>query len=251
MIRLRNLCLSVGRFALRDVCLDVAPGEYLVLLGANGSGKTLLMSCICGLARVDKGRIEIDGQDVTHLEPRLRKVGFVPQDYGLFPHLTVSKNLTFALRAWGVSHEDALKQIAPLVDLLDLGKLMDRRPKTLSGGERQKAALVRALSLKPKVLLLDEPVTALDGPTRAEVLDQLRQLQRQIGVSTVHVCHNMEEAQAVADRAAVMVEGQMVQVGTLDEIARNPVNPQVARLIRPVTVLVRSDRLAHPDEAKN
>jgi ABC-type sugar transport system ATPase subunit len=232
MIQIRGLAFRAGDFSVRDVTLDVATGEYFVLLGPNGSGKTLLIHCLCGLQRAESGSIAIGGRDVTRSEPRFRRVGYVPQDYGLFPHLDVARNVTFALRAAGLSLADALHKVAPLVEMLHLAKLMDHSPQTLSGGERQKVALARAMALQPQLLLLDEPVSALDGPTRAEVLQQLRHVQRQFAVTTIHVCHSIDEAEAVADRAGVMIDGRLVQTGRLAELIQNPAGAEVARLLQ-------------------
>ncbi len=232
MIRVQGLSFRAGDFFVRDVSLHVASGEYFVLLGPNGSGKTLLIHCLCGLLRAAAGTVHIDGRDVTAAEPRLRRVGYVPQDYGLFPHLSVARNVTFALRAEGLSHAAALRKVAPLVETLRLGRLLSHAPMTLSGGERQKVALARALAVQPKLLLLDEPVSALDGPTRAEVLEQLRSVQRQFGVTTIHVCHSIGEARAVADRAGVMIDGRLVQTGRLEELIASPADAAVARLLQ-------------------
>ncbi len=232
MIRVRDLSFRAGDFEVRDVSLEVARGEYFVLLGPNGSGKTLLVSCLCGLIRARAGRIEIDGRDVTRAEPRLRRIGYVPQDCGLFPHLDVARNVTFALRATGVGWAAALAAVAPLVETLGLGRLLDHRPDTLSGGERQKVALARALAIRPSLLLLDEPVSALDGPTRAEVLEQLRSVQREFAVTTIHVCHSIDEAAAVADRAGVMIAGRLVQTGRLRDLIERPADAGVARLLQ-------------------
>ena len=232
MIRIRNLSLRAGDFRVRDVSLDLATGEYFVLLGPNGSGKTLLLHCLCGLLRAEGGTLDVGGRDVTHAEPRLRRIGYVPQDYGLFPHMDVSRNVTFALRAAGRSHADALRELGPLLDTLRLARLLDHSPLTLSGGERQKVALARALALRPELLLLDEPVSALDGPTRAEVLEQLRTVQHQFAVTTMHVCHSIDEAEAVADRAGVMIDGRLVQTGKLAELMERPASAEVARFLQ-------------------
>jgi molybdate/tungstate transport system ATP-binding protein len=232
MIQIRSLSLRAGDFRVRDVSLDLAAGEYFVLLGPNGSGKTLLIHCLCGLLRAESGSLVIGDRDVTCAEPRLRRIGYVPQDYGLFPHMNVARNLTFALRAAGRPHPGALRELAPLIDMLHLAHLLDHSPQTLSGGERQKVALARALALRPELLLLDEPVSALDGPTRAEVLEQLRTVQHQFGVTTMHVCHSIDEAETVADRAGVMIDGRLVQTGKLAELMARPANEEVARLLQ-------------------
>jgi len=232
MIRVRDLVFRAGDFTVRDVSLDVAGGEYFVLLGPNGSAKTLLVTCLCGLIRAERGSIAIDGRDVTCAEPRRRHIGYVPQDYGLFPHMNVARNVTFALRARGVGHGAALERLGPLIDLLGLRDLLAHWPLTLSGGERQKVAVARALAVEPALLVLDEPVSALDWPTRAEVLEQLRRVQRELGVTTIHVCHGLDEAAAVADRAGVMIAGRLVQTGSLEELIARPAGPEVARLLQ-------------------
>jgi ABC-type sugar transport system ATPase subunit len=242
MLKIRDLAFQAGDFRIEVADLAVAAGEYFVLLGPNGSGKTLLLACLCGLLRAERGSIVVAGQDVTHLEPRRRQIGYVPQDYGLFPHMDVARNITFALRVRGVAHEAALERLTPLVDLLDLRRLLAHWPLTLSGGERQKVALARALAIQPAILLLDEPVSALDWPTRAEVLEQLRRVQKELGVTTLHVCHSLDEATAVADRAGVMVGGRLAQTGRLEELIANPANAQVARLLRPAPVAPRPEK---------
>ena len=231
MIEIRDLRFSVGDFSIEVAHLAVRCGEYFVLLGPNGSGKTLLLSCLCGLIRAESGSVIVGGRDVTHLEPRLRQIGYVPQDYGLFPHMNVARNITFALRARGMKHAAALDRLKPLIDLLNLRGLLTHWPLTLSGGERQKVALARALAIQPVVLLLDEPVSALDGPTRDEVLEQLRTVQREVAVTTLHVCHSLDEAAAVADRAGVMIRGRLVQTGRLAELSAAPANADVARIL--------------------
>jgi len=234
MLKIKDLAFQAGEFRIEVADLAVAAGEYFVLLGPNGSGKTLLLACLCGLLRAERGSIVVAGQDVTRLEPRRRQIGYVPQDYGLFPHMDVARNITFALRVRGVAHEAAMERLTPLVDLLDLRRLLAHWPLTLSGGERQKVALARALAIQPAILLLDEPVSALDWPTRAEVLEQLRRVQKELAVTTVHVCHSLDEAKAVADRAGVMIGGRIVQAGRLEELIAKPMNEEVSRLLRAV-----------------
>jgi molybdate/tungstate transport system ATP-binding protein len=235
MLKVRNLGLRVGSFELRDVCLDVKPREYFVLMGATGSGKSLLIKSICGLIRAGAGQITIGGRDVTLLPPRSRSVGYVPQDSCLMPHLSVLRNITFALEVAGHSKKHAAWEISSIVESLGIGDLLNRWPMNLSGGERQKVALGRALASKPKLLLLDEPVSALDEPTRREICTVLRRVQREFGLATIHVCHSRTEARSVHDRMGVMSQGRLIQSGSLDELTDNPAEPAVQRLLCPPT----------------
>jgi len=233
VLKVRNLRFSVGSFELHDVCLHVRDWEYFVLMGATGSGKSLLIKSICGLTRATAGRIMIGWRDVTDLPPRLRGVGYVPQDSCLMPHLNVLRNVTFALEVAGLSKKHAAEEIAPIVESLGIGGLLNRSTVNLSGGERQKVALARALASKPQLLVLDEPVSALDEPTRREICAVLRRVQREFSVTTIHVCHSRQEAHAVHDRVGIMSEGRLVQTGTLDELADNPADAAVRRLLCP------------------
>ncbi len=231
MIRAENVSFRIGDFHLRDITLDVKPGEYFVLMGPPGSGKTIFLECLCGLKRVDSGRIIIDRRDATRLEPRARAIGYVPQDYALFPHYDVEHNINFGLKRTAVPADTARRKTKEVADLLGIGHLLKRSVGGLSGGERQRVALARAVVVEPKVLLLDEPVSALDEPTRRMVCSELRALQRKLGVSTVHITHNCEEAFSVADRGAVLHQGGLQQTGTLTELFRKPCNEFVARFM--------------------
>jgi ABC-type Fe3+/spermidine/putrescine transport system ATPase subunit len=232
MIRAEELCFRIGTFALQNLSIEVGAGQYFVLLGPPGSGKTIFLECLCGLKRIGSGKIYLDGRDVTHLEPRARDIGYVPQDYALFPHLSVERNIAFGLRARRYQPKDVAARVAQIADLLGIGHLMPRRVAGLSGGERQRVALARALVLRPKVLLLDEPVCALDEVTRQDICAQLLRIQRQLGLTTIHVSHNLEEAFSVADRAAILYQGVMQQVGCLGELLRKPNSEFVARFMR-------------------
>ncbi len=232
MIRVRGLDLRIGTFALRGLSLDVAQGDYFVLLGPTGSGKTLFIECLCGLLRPDAGSIEIGGRDVTALAPRLRGIGYVPQHQGLFPHLSVADNIAFPLRARRWPRDMMRERTGPLVDLLGIGHLLGRWPAHLSGGERQKVALARALAPRPEVLLLDEPVSALDESSRERLCRELRRIHEELHVTTLHVSHSVEEALSTGNRAGVMNDGQVVQTGALTELLRRPASEFVARFFR-------------------
>jgi molybdate/tungstate transport system ATP-binding protein len=225
MLRVSDLHLGIGEFELQNVCLHLADEEYFVLMGPTGSGKSLLVKCICGLIRPDAGRVLLGGKDITRLPPDCREIGYVPQDGALFPHMDVGRNLTFGLRARGQSHRKSLAQAGDLVEALALGPLLPRRPETLSGGERQKVAVARALAVRPKLLVLDEPVSSLDESTREEVCGQIRRVQRELRIATVHVCHAGTEAAMVADRVGVLMDGRLVRTGTVDEVIESPAGP--------------------------
>lgn len=228
MIRTEDISFRIGTFQLQDLSLDMADGEYFVLLGPPGSGKTIFLECLCGLKKIASGRIYIGEREVTEFEPRSRGIGYVPQDYALFPHLSVEKNIAFGLRVHGY----AKMNVTETADMLGIRHLLRRPIEGLSGGEKQRVALARALVLKPKVLLLDEPVCALDEVTRQDVCAQLLRIQRQLGLTTVHVSHNLEEAFSVADRAAILHQGVLQQVGSLDTLLRKPKSEFVARFMR-------------------
>jgi len=228
MIRTEKIIFQVGQFELKRLSIEIAAGEYFILLGPPGSGKTVFLECLCGLKRLKSGRIYIDGRDVTNLEPRLRNIGYVPQDYALFPHLSVEQNISFGLRVRGRSQDE----VAETADMLGIKQLLSRSIAGLSGGEKQRVALARALVLQPKILLLDEPVCALDEVTRQEVCSQLLAIQRKLGLTTIHVSHNLEEAFSVADRAGLLHHGVMQQVGPMDELVNEPNSEFVARFMR-------------------
>ncbi len=229
--------MTVGTFSIQDVALHVQPGEYFVLLGKPGSGKTLLVECIAGLKRLSRGTIQIDGRRVEKREPRNRGIGYVPQDYALFSARTVRGNIEFPLRVRRWRRLQRERRVKELARMLGIEYLLERSTAGLSGGERQRVALARALAVEPKILLLDEPVSALDDETRDGILAELKRIQRRTGTTTIHVCHDLEEMRAVADRVGIMQDGKLIQVGTPEEVSRSPATPEIARLFRLGTVL--------------
>ncbi len=237
MIRAENITFRAGGFSFRAASLDIRPGEYFVLLGPPGSGKTLFLEALCGLRRLDTGSIFINGREVTALEPRERSIGYVPQDYALFTHLTVEGNIRFGLNAQGVDQTEANRRVAEVAEHLGISHLLQRRITGLSGGERQRVALGRALVVHPKVLLLDEPVSALDESTRDAVCGELRRVHQQFKVATIHVSHHLEEAFSVADRAGLLRDGVFQQIGTLADLMQKPVNTFVAGFMRCQNIL--------------
>ncbi len=204
MIAISDLSLRAGPFALNGLSLHVAAGEYAVLMGKTGCGKTTLLETICGLKPARAGRIVLLGRDVTRLPPQARDVGYVPQDLALFPTLTVRDHLAFALEVRRWTPPTIQQRVGELADLLGIAGLLDRFPQGLSGGESQRVALGRALSFQPRILLLDEPLSALDEETRGEMVDLLRSVQRRTGVTTLHVTHSLTEARRLADRLFVL-----------------------------------------------
>ncbi len=231
-----NLSLALGAFALRNVDLSLEADEVLVILGPNGAGKSVCLEAIAGFHRCQSGRILIHGRDVTRLPPERRNVGLLFQDFGLFPHLTVAQNITLGLHARLSAREGRESARAPrtLPELLaDFGiaHLATRRPEALSPGEKQRAALARALATHPDLYLFDEPFSALDARTRDELRGELRRFLRGLRVPAIFVTHDYSDALALADRVAVMREGELVQTGRLEEIFRRPANRFVAEFI--------------------
>lgn len=232
MIETRQLTLRLGQFHLNEVSLRVEEGQYFVLLGPTGAGKTVLVECIAGFHRPQAGSVWLDDSDVTLLKPEERRIGYVPQDYALFPHLTVQENIEFGLRLTKMRPEAQGSRVAELVDLLHISPLLSRLPLTLSGGEKQRVALARALAVRPRVLLLDEPLSAVDEQMRERLCVELRALHDRTGTTIIHVCHNFEETLAVADRVGVIRDGQVQQVGTAEDIFQHPQTEFVAEFTR-------------------
>jgi ABC-type sugar transport system ATPase subunit len=210
MIRVANLTLTAGTFALRGIAFEIPTGEYAVLMGRTGSGKTTLAESICGLRSIESGSIWIGNREITQLPPARRGIGYVPQDGALFAHLTVRDHLRFALEIRRLPDRTIETRVAELARMLQLEALLDRRPRGLSGGERQRVALGRAISFEPKVLVLDEPLSALDGESREQTCQVLRTVQRQTGVTTLHITHSINESRRLADRLLRLVDGQVL-----------------------------------------
>ncbi len=229
MITIRELCVDLGDFVLENATLDVQNGEYFIILGPTGAGKTVLLETIAGLYSPKSGAVWLQEQDVTTLDPEKRNIGFVYQDHVLFPHLTVADNVSFGLKQRKKSKTEIREVANWAIELLGISHLLKRNPDTLSGGEKQKVALARALAVSPKVLLLDEPLSALDPETRESVQQQLQDIHNQLNLTIIHVTHDFEEAISLGDRIAVLAEGRLAQVGTPQEIFRQPKSETVAR----------------------
>lgn len=204
MIDLQAVSIAAGSFLLSELDLRVERGEYAVLMGPSGQGKTTILEAICGLRKVTAGKILIDGHEVTRWPPADRQIGYVPQDLALFPTMTVRENLEFALRLRSAPRQQIAERTEELAHLLSIPHLLDRGVKHLSGGEAQRVALGRALSFRPAVLLLDEPLSALDEARRHDMQNLLRSVQQNTGVTTLHVTHSADEAEALADRVLTL-----------------------------------------------
>ena len=216
---------------LHDLDLALAPGELICLLGPSGCGKTTALRCIAGLETVSAGRVFIGGEDVTDVPVNRRDIGMVFQQYSLFPHLTVARNVEFGLGMRRVPRADRARQAAEMLEVVGLADLAGRLPHELSGGQQQRVALARALVTKPRALLLDEPLSALDAKVRVHLREQIRAIQTELGITTVFVTHDQEEALAIADRVAVMQEGRIAQLGTPEELYRTPASAFIADFV--------------------
>src|SRR5215469_8233287 len=214
-----------------DVSLDIGDGEFFVLLGPSGSGKSTLLRAIAGLSGVDDGRIALHGRDVTHVAARKRGVGLVFQNYALFRHMTVAENIEFALRVRHMRARARRQRRAELLRLVSLVGMDNRLPAQLSGGQQQRVAVARALAHKPEVLLLDEPFGALDAKIREELRRTIREVQRELGITTVLVTHDQEEAFALADRIGVMNHGRLLEMGRPHELYTRPATRFVATFL--------------------
>jgi spermidine/putrescine transport system ATP-binding protein len=228
-IRLHQLAKSFGGVpAVTGIDLDIPAGQFYSLLGASGCGKTTTLRMIAGFEKPDSGRIELDGRDVAGDPPHRRPVNTVFQTYALFPFMTVWDNVAFGLKYQKASREETKRRVGEALDLVRMGDFAKRRPAQLSGGQQQRVALARALVLRPRVLLLDEPLGALDAKLRKQLQLELRAVQREVGITFVYVTHDQEEALTMSDRIAVLAEGRVEQVGAPEEIYSAPATTYVA-----------------------
>jgi molybdate/tungstate transport system ATP-binding protein len=237
MIRIDQLRVRLPGFSLGPVDLDVGQGEFFCLLGPTGSGKTLILESVIGIVAISGGRIRVSDRDVTGLPPEQRGVGIVYQDCALFPHLSVEKNIHYGLRYHNGSNSDGHARCRDLVERLGLAGLLDRSVTTLSGGERQRVALARALATAPSVLLLDEPLAALDPCFREEIRDLFRSLHQETGITVLMVTHDFTDAHTLAQRVAILHDGRIEQTGTADTVFRRPATTFVAGFVGMQNVL--------------
>ena len=246
-IEIAGVNLSYGStHVLKNVELTIHPGEFFAFLGPSGCGKTTLLRLIAGFAQAQTGQVLLDGQDVAPLPPWKRDVGMVFQSYALWPHMTVARNVAFGLEERRLPRADIDRRVAEALDLVGLTAFASRRPAQLSGGQQQRVAVARTIAIEPKVLLLDEPLSNLDAKMRVSVRRELRALQQRLGLTTIFVTHDQEEANTICDRIAVMDAGTVRQVGTPMELYENPANLFVASFLGSANILGDGDGIAVP-----
>jgi len=231
MIKIEGLAKKWNGFAIDGVNLEIEDGEYFVILGPTGAGKTLLLELIAGFHEPDEGKIYIDGKDVTELPPYERKIGFVYQDYMLFPNMSVYDNIAYGLRINKMDEDEIEEIVKKYARLLGIQPILHREPLRLSGGEQQRVAIARALAIQPKILLLDEPLAALDEMLRQKIMREMKEINRKLGITFIHVTHSREEAMILADRIAVINEGKIIQIGKPEEIFRKPKTTFMAEFV--------------------
>ena len=235
---LRNLRKLFGpTTAVHEFSLEAEPGEFISLLGPSGCGKTTVLRMIAGFERPSGGQVLIEGEDVTALPTRARRIGMVFQSYALFPNLTVEGNIAFGLKVAGRGRAEIEQRVGEMLDLIGLPTLRRRYPGELSGGQQQRVALARAVAIRPRILLLDEPLSALDAQIRVSLREELRALQRRLGITTIFVTHDQEEALALSHRVVVMSEGRVEQIGTPPQIYHTPQTAFVATFVGIANVL--------------
>ncbi|MBW2277076.1 MAG: ATP-binding cassette domain-containing protein [Deltaproteobacteria bacterium] len=230
-LSVESLGLTLDEFQLRDVSFGCDEGEYRILLGPTGSGKSTLIKCLLGLHQVERGRIVLGGREITNEPPERRGMGYVPQSYALFPHMTAEQNIRFGINAKQPPKAEADKLLGELCEMLGIGQLRQRSVRNLSGGEKQKVALARALGTRPRTILLDEPFSSIDEGSRRQLWFELKQVISEIGVTALHITHNLDEAHVMGERLSVLIDGRLVQQGTPQDILERPASEPVARFL--------------------
>jgi ABC-type Fe3+/spermidine/putrescine transport system ATPase subunit len=250
IIQIRGVSKRFGKVtAVDNISLDILAGEFFVLLGPSGCGKTTLLRMIAGFEMPTEGQIIIDGQDMSLVPPNKRPVNMVFQSYAVFPHMNVTDNVGYGLRIAGVAKSEIKDRVAEALELVKLGGFDDRMPDQMSGGQRQRVALARSLVMRPKVLLLDEPLSALDAKLRAQMQFELSDLQDKVGITFVTVTHDQDEALSMASRVAVINKGEVAQLAPPSDLYEYPVNRFVADFVGSVNIFEGKLTLDEPDKA--
>lgn len=227
-----------------DLSFAIEEGEFITLLGPSGCGKSTLLRCLAGLETPDEGSIFVNGEDITHVKPPKRGIGMVFQSYALFPNMTAAENIAFGLKMQGLAKSEILHRVAQAIRTVELTNNEKKYPNQLSGGQRQRVALARALVVKPRILLLDEPLSALDARIRRNLRDEIRSIQREMQLTTIFVTHDQEEAMTMSDRIFLMNKGQFVQTGTPEEVYLSPASEFAARFIGSYNLLSKEQASA-------
>lgn len=221
MLRLEKVCKDWKGFKLKDISFEVKKGEYFIVMGHSGAGKTLLLETIAGIYKPDRGRIYLNGEDITEIPPEKRGIAYIPQEYALFPHLSVYDNIAFGLKIRRFNKSEIEKTVKELAEILGIVHILKRKPKTLSGGEKQRVAIARALAIKPKLLLLDEPFSNLDYQIRSKLIEEMKKWRKELEFTAIHVTHNFEEAIALGDRVGIMTNGSIELIGKPKKVAKS------------------------------
>ncbi|MBG0790478.1 MAG: ATP-binding cassette domain-containing protein [Desulfovibrionaceae bacterium] len=230
-LRVEDMHIDLGDFSLKGVSLEFERGEYLTVMGPTGAGKTILLECIIGFYRPAKGRVFLDGRDITDDPPEKRRIGIVYQDYALLPHKDVFKNIEYGLKKVDSDKESRKAKILDMAESLNISHVLHRKPPTLSGGEQQRVALARALVVEPRLLLMDEPLSALDPQTRQTTRALLRRIMRQRDVTVLHITHDMDDVWALADKVAILRNGRLEQLASVRDVFNRPSNGFVADFV--------------------
>ena len=230
MLLVDKVSLTLGDFQLKSLSLHIERPEYWVIIGPSGAGKTILLEMIAGIHQPASGRILFEGNDITYDQPKDRHIAMMYQDLMLFPHMTVKENIIFSLKIRKIKDNDIEEKVSELVNILGISHLMGRSPDTLSGGEAQRVALGRALIQKPRLLLLDEPLSALDSMTRERLRQEIRKIYQHLKIPIIHITHHFEDVYALAEKVAIMQDGMIVQTGKPEEVFAHPCTPYVAEI---------------------
>ncbi|AAL80206.1 molybdenum ABC transporter ATP-binding protein [Pyrococcus furiosus DSM 3638] len=231
MLEVQGISKKWKDFHLKDISFSVMDGEYFIVLGPSGAGKTVLLEIIAGIIPPDGGKVLLDGKDITLLPPEKRGIAYVPQNYALFPNMSVFDNIAFGLKVRRVPRSEIEKRVLEISEVLGIRHLLHRKPRTLSGGEQQRVAVARALVIEPEIILLDEPFANLDVQIRSRLINEMKRWRRELGFTAIHVTHSFEEALALGDRVGIMLNGKLVQVGEIREVFSRPNSEEVAKFL--------------------